>query len=149
MTREDLKSGAGWTLFEDSEGVWLEVSCTHLTVSHEGKHCLVRLDPPAGLATVIQGKPAVKVLDAPSVPLKSSWIRFLAILFSEGITSRHRARMLEDLPGCHRSPQMRGSAIALWRRGYVGREVLTEKNGASFYWLTDKGIEIFKEIERP
>lgn len=97
---------------------------------------VVTVPIPLDLARRISGEPEVKLVQVAGADLKPHWLHLLQRLKELGAHDKRSARPLFALYYGPTPPSMRGAAMALWRREYLGR---TSAPGGSHYWLTEKG----------
>lgn len=138
--------GRGWRLSTDHHGTTILV----VPMAMRGcKRSEVRVPIPADLVRRITGEPEVKILpvsvDSEAMELKPHWLRLLALVRASGCHQKLTAKPLASILGSVTHPQMRGAAMALWKRGYLSR---VSARGGSHYWVTVKGQRLLNSAQK-
>ena len=141
-TKTTLAHGNQWYLQEDWDGtITLEImGVSGLSVSTSQEGTTVALDIPLDLARRISGEPEVKLVAVEGADLKPHWIQLMEKMLAAGMTSERKASGIASLYSDQRTPKpMRGAAVALWRRGLLGRVPV---QSGSHYWVTEQGLDL-------
>ena len=99
---------------------------------------VVTVPIPLELARRIAQVPEVKLVAVEGSDLMPHWLKLMEMLHAAGRTSERKASDIASLYADQRTPKpMRGAAVALWRRGLLGRVPV---QSGSHYWVTEQGI---------
>lgn len=129
--------GQGWRL-------WTHVLWGPMLNIQVSTGC-VTVPIPLELARRISGEPEIKLVTAPRLPspLLPHWLRLLELMLAAGMTSERKASGIASLYADQRTPKpMRGAAVALWRRGLLGRVPV---QSSSHYWVTEQGLALLDQ----
>jgi len=134
--------GQGWRL-------WTHVLAgPHLTIAVNPCHTAqahVTIPIPLELARRIASVPEIKLVTAPRMPspLLPHWLLLVEKMLAAGMTSERKASGIASLYADQRTPKpMRGAAVALWRRGLLGRVPV---QSGSHYWVTEQGLALLDQ----
>jgi hypothetical protein len=128
--------GHGWRLWTHvRSGAMLDIQVSF------GCDAYVTVPIPLDLARRIAQVPEIKLVPVEgAADIQPHWMRLMERMLSAGMTAERKASNIGSLYPNQRTPKpMRGAAVALWRRGLLGR--IPVQSG-SHYWLTAKGLDM-------